>query len=63
MIGCIAHAETTNLEVDTAELADARWFSREEVRAMLENRHPDGLTAPGRHAIANILLRHFVDEG
>lgn len=62
MIGCIAHAETTDLEVDTTELADARWFSREEVRAMLENRHPDGLTAPGRHAIANILLRHFVGE-
>ena len=32
------------------------------VRAMLENRHPAGLTAPGRHAIANILLRHFVGE-
>ena len=62
MIGCIAHAETTDLEVDTAELADARWFPREEVRAMLENRHPDRLTAPGRHAIANILLRHFVGE-
>ncbi|MBN9276372.1 MAG: NAD(+) diphosphatase [Hyphomicrobium sp.] len=62
MIGCIAHAETTDLKVDTTELADARWFSREEVRAMLENRHPDGLTAPGRHAIANILLRHFVGE-
>ncbi len=62
MIGCIAHAETTDLQVDTAELADARWFSREEVRSMLENRHPAGLTAPGRHAIANILLRHFVGE-
>lgn len=62
MIGCIAHAETIDLKVDTAELADARWFSREEVRSMLENRHPAGLTAPGRHAIANILLRHFVGE-
>jgi NAD+ diphosphatase len=62
MIGCIAHAETTDLKVDTVELADARWFSRDEVRAMLESRHPDGLTAPGRHAIANILLRHFVGE-
>ena len=62
MIGCIAHAETTDLNVDTKELADARWFSRDEVRAMLESRHPEGLTAPGRHAIANILLRHFVGE-
>jgi NAD+ diphosphatase len=62
MIGCIAHAETADLAVDTNELADARWFSRDEVRLMLEARHPDGLTAPGRHAIANILLRHFVGE-
>jgi NAD+ diphosphatase len=62
MIGCIAHAETTDLKVDTNELADARWFSREEVRSMLEGRHPDALTAPGRHAIANKLLRHFVDQ-
>lgn len=62
MIGCIAHADTTELAVDTNELADARWFSRDEVLSMLESRHPDGLTAPGRHAIANILLRHFVGD-
>ncbi len=62
MIGCIAHAETTDLKVDTAELADARWFSRDEVRSMLEGRHPQALTAPGRHAIANVLLRHFVGQ-
>ena len=62
MIGCIAHADSTDMVVDTVELADARWFSRDEVRAMLDGRHPDGLTAPGRHAIAHILLRHFVGD-
>lgn len=62
MLGCIAHAETTDLVIDKNELADARWFSRDEVRAMLRREHPDGLTAPGQHAIANILLRSFVGE-
>lgn len=62
MIGCIGHAETTDLVVDSTELADARWFGKDEVRAMLERRHPEGLTAPGGHAIANILLRHFVGD-
>ena len=28
---------------------------------MLANAHPDGLTAPGKHAIAHILIRAFVD--
>lgn len=61
MMGCIAHAETTEITVDKTELAEARWFPREEALAMLEGRHPDGLTAPGRHAIAHILVRAFVE--
>lgn len=61
MLGCIAHAETTEIVVDKNELADARWFTRDEARQMLEGRHPDGLTAPGRHAIAHNLLASFVE--
>lgn len=62
MLGCIAQAESTEIVLDTAELADARWFSREEAHAMLERRHPEGLTVPGRQAIANALIRHFLGE-
>jgi hypothetical protein len=29
---------------------------------MLERRHPDGLTVPGKHAIANALITSFVEE-
>jgi NAD+ diphosphatase len=61
MLGCIAHAETTEITVDKAELAEARWFSREEARMMLDGTHPEGLTAPGKHAIAHILVRAFVE--
>ena len=61
MLGCIGWAETTDITVDTAELAEARWFSREEARQMLDRKHPDGLTVPGRHAIANALITSFVE--
>lgn len=62
MLGCIAQAETTDIVMDTVELADARWFTREEARAMLERRHPEGLTVPGKQAIANALLTHFIES-
>jgi NAD+ diphosphatase len=61
MLGCIAHAETTELNVDKDELADARWFSRSEAMSMLDGTHPEKLTAPGKHAIAHILVRAFVE--
>ena len=61
MMGCIGHAETTDITIDTSEIAAARWFTKDECRAMLEHRHPEGLTAPAQHAIANALIRSFVD--
>ena len=61
MLGCIAHADTAELKVDLSELADARWFSRAEALSMLEGAHPDKLTVPGKHAIANALISAFVE--
>jgi NAD+ diphosphatase len=60
MIGCVGHAETTDISVDTAEISEARWFSREDARLMLERKHPEGFTVPGKHAIANALITSFV---
>jgi NAD+ diphosphatase len=57
MIGCFARATTRNVFLDQDELEDARWFTREEALAMFEKRHPEGLLAPARMAIANHLLR------
>jgi NAD+ diphosphatase len=62
MIGCLALAETQDLKIDAHELEDARWFDRDEVRAMFEKRHPDGLAAPNRMAIAHHLVRYWLDE-
>ena len=63
MIGCFAEAQSRDVEVDRVELEDARWFTREETKALLERRHPEGLAAPTRMAIAHQLLKHWAYEG
>ena len=62
MIGCLAEALTLDITVDHLELEDARWFSRDEVRQMLDKTHPDSLVCPPRLAIANALMRAWVDR-
>jgi NAD+ diphosphatase len=61
MIGCIAQATSDTITIDATELEDARWFTREEVRLMLDRRHPDGLMTPPYLAIAHHLIRDFAD--
>lgn len=61
MIGCTGYATSATLRIDKDELEDARWFSRDEARRMLEGCHPDGLSGPGRQAIARALMQSFVE--
>ncbi len=63
MIGCFAEATTRDVKVDQVELEDARWFSRDETRAMLEKRHPDKVAAPIPMAIAHHLIRAWASRG
>jgi NAD+ diphosphatase len=63
MIGCFARASDTEIVVDTAELEDARWFSRQEVAAMLAGTHASGLSAPKPFAIAHHLLQAYAAKG
>jgi NAD+ diphosphatase len=63
MIGALAEARDETLNVDTEELEDARWFSRDEVKSMLEGSHPDGLTAPKPFAIAHAIMRAWAIDG
>jgi NAD+ diphosphatase len=60
MIGCFAKALNNDITVDTTELDDARWFTRQEVANMLAGEHADGLSAPKPFAIAYHLLKAFV---
>ncbi len=61
MIGCHARALTTDIKVDTTELEDARWFSREDAAAMLTRRHAEGFSTPPRVAIAHHIIRAWVE--
>jgi NAD+ diphosphatase len=62
MIGCFAEARSRDIVVDRDELEDARWFSKDEVAAMLLRRHPDGLTCPPGVAIAHHIMRAWVED-
>jgi NAD+ diphosphatase len=63
MIGCHVDALSTDLTVDRTELEEARWFTRAEAGAMLDRRHPDGLTTPPPWAIAHHIIRAWVEGG
>lgn len=57
MLGCLAQATSTDITVDTTELEDARWFDRDETKALIEGTHPDGLVCPQPMAIAHHIMR------
>jgi NAD+ diphosphatase len=61
MIGCMAQATTREITVDGDELEDARWFPKEEVTAIFEKRHPQGILSPNRMAIAHHLLKFWLE--
>jgi NAD+ diphosphatase len=63
MIGCHAEAISTEIAPDEDELEDCRWFARDEVKLMLAGKHPGGLMAPPRMAIANRIIAAFAEAG
>lgn len=60
MIGCSAKAESGELNIDTAELDDARWFSRGEIAAALADAPDASFEPPPRAAIARTLLERWL---
>ena len=56
MIGCHADAVTTDIVMDDDEMADVRWFQREEVLLALDNKN-ENLEVPGPVAIAHFLIK------
>jgi NAD+ diphosphatase len=67
MIGCHAFADDPAVTVDQTELEDARWFTRAEVedavRAIERDEGGKAFRCPPRTAVANHLLRWWVDNG
>lgn len=62
MIGCYGEALDETIRLDGDELEDCRWLTRAEVRRMIDNEHPEGITIPPKGAIASHLIRHWVEN-
>lgn len=60
MIGCHSRALSADLTIDTTELDDARWFTREEIEAALAGDPEATFQPPPRFAIARTLLDHWL---
>ncbi len=64
MMGCLCEALTEEITVDPEELAEARWFEREEIRAMVQRAaigpdDPTRVSVPGPVAIAHQICRRW----
>lgn len=56
MIGCFAHATSDEFAIDDEEIAEARWFTRDEVQAAIRGEEGD-LVIPNYVAIAHHILK------
>lgn len=62
MIGCFAQALTEHIDFDREELADCRWFTKDEVAERLKHTEGEERQAPPEGAIAHRLMRDWVDS-
>ena len=62
MIGCHAYAESAALKVDTTELEEAHWFTREEIAAAMDGDEDGRLLTPPSVAIAHHLLKWWLEK-
>lgn len=60
MIACVADAQDDAITLDTDELEDAMWVTKDEARAALANEEGRRFNAPPPFAIAHSLLKHWV---
>ena len=58
----LAYAESAELKIDTAELEDARWFSRDDVAAALDGAPDAPFQAPPPAAITRTLLERWLSS-
>jgi NAD+ diphosphatase len=62
MIACVARAKDDAITLDTNELEDAMWVSKDEARASLAGNEGRRFNAPPAFAIAYSLLKSWVEE-
>lgn len=62
MIGVHCEATSDRITMDDSELEDCRWFSRDDVRLMMKDEHPEGFKCPPSRAIASALIGAWVGD-
>lgn len=62
MIGAWSRADAPDIVLDTTELADARWFTAEEIRAAMNGDSDAPINTPPKQAIANHLLSWWLEK-
>jgi NAD+ diphosphatase len=62
MIGCWGEALSEDIAIDVTELAEVRWFGRDEVLAMLAGEHPQEHRVPPPLSISHTLIRAFAED-
>ena len=62
MIGCIATAESDEVQLEPTELEDSIWVDRSEVAAALAGDEAAPFIPPPPFAIAHSLLAHWVES-
>jgi NAD+ diphosphatase len=63
MIGLVGEALNDDIVVDPKELETARWFSRDDIAAMMAGNHAGGCHTPPPMAIAHRLIAAAMAEG
>jgi NAD+ diphosphatase len=61
MIGCMAVAENDTFKIDGIELSEGRWFTRDEVKAVLAGKGDGSFWLPPPFAIAHQLVKTFAE--
>lgn len=63
MIGLYGEVTSNEISFDGNELEDCRWFTRDEVRLMIREEHPEGFVCPPNRAISSALIRFWAQDG
>lgn len=63
MMGFIATAKDRSLRLDPREIEEARWLTRDEIRALLAGERREDLRLPPRFTIARRLIERWADGG
>lgn len=62
MIGVHCEAVSEDIRFEENELEDCRWFTRDDVKMMIADQHPQGFKCPPSRAIAHALIRAWVSR-